>query len=106
MGNERPETATSQGNDGNGAPKGGKKYGSGKGDYVFDKGRGWKSGRFTGRCEGLQGHVYDCTDARSAAELYTTTTKEIAEYVGTKSVRGADARIAIESGRMPTFLEP
>ena len=103
MGSEEPDKVSSRGNGDSTKKEGKKTYQSGQ---TTIKGRGWTSGRFTGRCEDLQGHIYDCTDARSAAELYTTTTKELAEYVGTKCVRGADARIAIETGRLPTFIEP
>jgi hypothetical protein len=34
-----------------------------------------------GECDALKGHIYDCSDARQK-DIYTKTTKEIAEYVG------------------------
>jgi hypothetical protein len=37
---------------------------------------------FEGKCDGLKGHVYDCASAAKAADMYTKTTREIAEYVG------------------------
>ena len=37
--------------------------------------------KFEGKCDGLKGHVYDCSDARQA-DQYAMTTNEIAEYVG------------------------
>ena len=36
--------------------------------------------RFSGRCEELNGNIYDCTDSRQA-DQYSKTTKEIAEYI-------------------------
>jgi hypothetical protein len=38
--------------------------------------------KFEGKCEDLSGYVYDCADPKHAADMYTSTTKEIAEYIG------------------------
>ncbi len=54
-----------------------------------------KTLRFEGRCDALQGHVYDCFNPRQAADEFPRTTKEIAEYTGTKY--GAEVKIAIET---------
>ena len=37
--------------------------------------------KFEGKCDGLKGHIYDCSDTRQS-DQFTRTTKEIAEYVG------------------------
>jgi len=52
--------------------------------------------RFSGRCEELSGHIYDCTDVRQA-DQYAKTTKEIAEYVGRNYKYGMDTRLALEN---------
>lgn len=62
--------------------------------------------RFEGKCEDLNGCTYDCSDPRQAADMYTKTTKEIAEYVGRTYKYGADIRMAIETLIVPTFSEP
>jgi len=62
--------------------------------------------KFEGKCDGLKGHIYDCSDARQS-DLYTKTTKEIAEYVGrTFTHYGGDVRLAVENLEVPTFVEP
>ena len=61
--------------------------------------------RFEGKCEDLKGHIYDCSDSRQA-DLYTKTTKEIAEYVGKNYKYGNDVRLAVESLTPPTLTEP
>ena len=53
--------------------------------------------RFEGRCEDLNGSTYDCSDPRQAADMYTKTTKEVAEYVGRTYKYGADIKLAIET---------
>jgi hypothetical protein len=55
-----------------------------------------RQGRFNGRCEELNGNIYDCTDIRQA-DQYTKTTKEIAEYIGRNYKYGMDTRLAIEN---------
>jgi hypothetical protein len=37
---------------------------------------------FEGKCDDLKGHIYDCTNAARAADMYTKTTREITEYIG------------------------
>jgi hypothetical protein len=43
---------------------------------------------------------------RQAADMYTKTTKEIAEYVGRTYKYGADTRLAIETLVVATFSKP
>ncbi len=62
--------------------------------------------RFEGICKDLNGRTYDCSDPRQAADMYTKTTKEVAEYVGRTYKYGADIKLAIETLVAPTFIEP
>ena len=62
-----------------------------------------KEAPFTGRCDGMKGHVYDCLDSRRAADQFTSTTKELANYVGREYVNGDDVRCAIE-GMKPFII--
>jgi len=50
-----------------------------------------RQSKFEWQIDALKGHIYDCTDSRQA-DLYTTTTKEIAGYV---AKNGNDVRKAI-----------
>ncbi len=58
-----------------------------------------KTSKFEGRCDELNGHVYDCSNPRQAADEFTKTTKEIAEYTGIKY--GAEVKLAIETLQKP-----
>jgi hypothetical protein len=60
---------------------------------------------FIGKCPDLEGHIYDCTDSRQS-DIFTKTTKEIAEYVGTNFKNGGDVRLAVELLEMPTLTRP
>ena len=60
--------------------------------------------KFEGKCEALKGHIYDC-DPRQA-DMYTKTTKEIAEYVGREYKYGSDVRLSIETMAEVTIPEP
>ena len=63
-----------------------------------------KTGKFEGRCDELKGHVYDCSNPRQAADEYTRTTKEIAEYTGIRY--GAEVKMTIETLRKPILPVP
>ena len=65
-----------------------------------------KESLFTGRCDGLKNHVYDCLDSRRAADQFTTTTKELANYVGRDYTHGDDVRRAIEGMQLITLVPP
>lgn len=62
--------------------------------------------KFEGRCDALKGHIYDYATPRVAADLYTKTTKEVAEYVGWTYKYGGDIHSAIEHGRKPSITKP
>ena len=61
--------------------------------------------KFEGKCDELKGHIYDCSDARQS-DLFTKTTKEIAEYVGRTYKYGGDIRLVVENLQLVTFVEP
>jgi hypothetical protein len=49
--------------------------------------------------------IYDCSDAKQT-DLYTNTTKEIADYVGTNYKYGGDVRLVIDNLAEPTLKKP
>jgi hypothetical protein len=53
----------------------------------------------------LKNFIYDCSDSRQA-DIFTKTTKEIAEYVGRTYRYGSDARLAIENLGRPNLSLP
>ena len=62
--------------------------------------------KFEGKCDGLKGHIYDCSDSRQS-ELFAKTMKEIAEYVGrTFTKYGSDTRLVVETLALTTLAEP
>jgi len=61
--------------------------------------------KFDGKCADLKGHIYDCSDVRQS-DQYTKTTKEIAEYVGRTFTYGGDARLAVETLKLPIMTIP
>jgi len=64
-----------------------------------------KTQKFEGRCEELKGHIYDCPNGRqAAADVFTRTTKEIAEYTGPKF--GAEVMTTIETLQKPVLPIP
>jgi hypothetical protein len=64
-----------------------------------------KQPRIEGKCVDLKGFIYDCSDSKQA-DIFTKTTKEVAEYVGRTYKYGCDARLAIENLEEPTLTLP
>jgi len=64
-----------------------------------------RQAKFEGKCDALKGHIYDYSDARQA-DLFTKTTKEIAEFVGRTYKYGSDTRLAVEGLALPTLTMP
>jgi hypothetical protein len=52
--------------------------------------------KFKGKCTELKGFIYDCSDSKKA-NIFTKTTKEVAEYVGQTYKYGSDNRLAVEN---------
>ena len=65
----------------------------------------WKV-KFTGKCDELKGHIYDSSDARTAADMFTKTTREIGEYVGRTYRQSGDVVSAMENLAIPIISEP
>ena len=61
--------------------------------------------RFEGETEALKGHVYDLIGSKSA-DLFITTTKHIAGYVGRTYTQGGDIRLAVENLTLPSLEGP
>jgi hypothetical protein len=61
--------------------------------------------KFEGRCDDLKCHVYDFGEHKSA-DLFITTTKEIANHVGRTYKCGGDLAEAIINMETPTKTEP
>ena len=64
-----------------------------------------RQSKFEGWIDALKGHIYDCTDSRQA-DLYTTTTKEIAGCAAITLKNGNDVRKAIEDMKVPEMVLP
>jgi hypothetical protein len=52
--------------------------------------------KFAGKCDGLSGFLYDCSDGKHS-DRFNTVTKEIAEYVGREYRFGGDIRWTIQN---------
>ena len=94
---------------------------SGRNDSTTTTGRGGKShGRgqnpgnriavptvtkFKGHTIALSGFIFDCSDYKQA-DVYTTTLKRIAEYVGAEYKHGGDISASITNGKLMNIPEP
>ena len=63
-----------------------------------------KEAKFEGREDKLNGHIYDLSSKQS--DMYTKTTKEIAEYIGRTFKYGDDTKRAVLTLATITFNEP
>jgi hypothetical protein len=55
--------------------------------------------KFEGRCDGLKGFTFDCTDSRQTTG-FSTSIKELAEYFGRTYTYGGDIRWTVENEKM------
>ena len=67
---------------------------------------GASSTRFQGACDELKDHVFDPNDIRGGAELFTKTTKAIAEYVAREYTSAGEFRTALPSLHLPGLNPP
>ena len=67
---------------------------------------GASSTRFQGTCEELKEHVFDPNDIRGGSELFTKTTKAIAEYVAREYASAGEFRNALPSLHLPGLNPP
>jgi hypothetical protein len=61
--------------------------------------------KFEGKCVELKGYIYDCSDSKQA-DIFTKTTREVAEYVGRTYKYGSDVRLAVEKLQRQTITLP
>jgi hypothetical protein len=55
--------------------------------------------KFEGRCDGLKGFTFDCTDSLQTTG-FNTSIKELAKYVGRTYTYGGDIRWTVENEKM------
>jgi hypothetical protein len=78
----------------------------GKNQRRYQQQAGITKTTFEGRSDDLKGYIYDCTNVAKAADMYTKTTREIAEYIGRTIKYSADVVKGIETLTEPTIPEP
>ena len=62
--------------------------------------------RFTGVCEDLKDYVYDTGVGRNNAEIFSKTTKAIAEYVAREYTAAGEFRNGLPDLTLPTLTAP
>ena len=62
--------------------------------------------RFTGVCEELKDYVYDTGVGRNNAEIFSKTTKAIAEYVAREYTAAGEFRNGLPDLTLPTLVAP
>ena len=74
----------------------------------FNRGRrtGVQQTRFTGVCEDLKEYVYDTGVGRNNAEIFSKTTKAIAEYVAREYSGAGEFRNGLPEMTLPTLTAP
>ena len=63
------------------------------------------SNSFKGRCNDLKGYIYDC-DSHKQCDIFVTTTREIAEYIGRTYKYGGDTKMSIHKLEIITIERP
>ena len=61
--------------------------------------------KFEGKCEGLKGAIYDCSDTKQA-DIFIKTTKDLSNYCGQTMKFGGNMRIAVVTLKKPVFPLP
>ena len=104
-----PSTAGRGGGRGRGSPgRGGRNSNQARGRGSSRNGNGRPSvspTKFKGNCSELGGHIFDCSDYKQA-DIYTTTVKRIADYVGSEYKHGGDIRSTITTGILAKIKIP
>ena len=73
--------------------------------YNFNKGNRVASKKFEGKCEDLNGAIFDCAESKMA-DTFVKTMKELSAYCGRTFKYGGDIRISIDTLETPTFFLP
>ena len=72
-----------------------------------DRGAGKRATKFQGNCDALKEHVFDSSSStRSGAELFTKTTRAIAEYVAAEFKDAGEFRLALPDLAFTPLVEP
>ena len=61
--------------------------------------------KFEGRCDGLNGHIFDYKGS-GMADQFIKTRKEISIYVGAEYKQGSDLKVGIDTLVAPTIAIP
>ena len=61
--------------------------------------------KFTGKCDDLKGHIFDCSNYKQS-DMYVTTKQEIEEYVGRTYTYGADTKWSLENLEVASIDQP
>jgi hypothetical protein len=67
--------------------------------------KGPQRAKFEGKCEGIKGAIYNCSDVKQA-DIFIKTTKDLSNYVGQTMKFGGDMRIAVITLKKPEFPLP
>jgi Reverse transcriptase (RNA-dependent DNA polymerase) len=73
--------------------------------YNFNKGHRVASKKFEGKCEELNGAIFDCSESKMA-DTFVKTKKELSAYCGRTFKYGGDIRLSIDTLETPTFYLP
>ncbi|KAI2510111.1 hypothetical protein MHU86_4278 [Fragilaria crotonensis] len=73
--------------------------------YNFNKGHRVASKKFEGKCDELNGAIFDCSESKMA-DTFVRTKKELSAYCGRTFKHGGDIRLAIDTLEAPTFFIP
>ncbi|KAL7565784.1 hypothetical protein ACA910_015565 [Epithemia clementina (nom. ined.)] len=74
-----------------------------RGRHQKNKGPQPGADKFKGKCEDLEGVIYDIAASQSNQDLYTTATKEIAEYVAREYDQAGEFRLGLINLKLPAL---
>lgn len=93
--------------------------GTGSGDFKPDPGGGndandkkkkiqqpgFAKPKFEGACEGLKGHIFDCSNVKQV-DMFVAAKKALEIYIGSKFDEEGDIRYAMENEELPVIVLP
>ena len=71
--------------------------------YNFNKGHRVASKKFEGKCDEMNGAIFDCSESKMA-DTFVRTKKELSAYCSRTYKYGGDIRLAIDTLEAPTFF--
>ena len=63
------------------------------------------SDKFTGKCDDLNGHIFDCNGPKQA-DQFIITKRELEEYIGRTFKYGKDIMVTLETLSMADIIRP